>query len=142
MCTTKNDFDSDESMEKLLARATQLMNASQSKVDPRYLAQLELIYATRTVYPYKSGKEDLAKYIYLRKNWIPDAQADRLFSQLWHTLRNHQIIPNDLIDHARELAEENARKRKIMEESEKKKKQKAIIEKVGVKKKTHTALHH
>ena len=142
MRTTKNDFDSDESMENLLARATQLVNASQSKVDPRYLAQLELIYATRTLYPYKSGKEDLAQYIYLRKNWIPDAQADRIFSQLWHTLRNHQIIPNDIIDHARELAEENARKRKIMEESKKQKKQNAIIEKVGARGKVFTHSHH
>ena len=59
MYAINDDFDSDESIEQLLARATQLVNASKYKVDPRYLALMEDIYKNNTTYPYKDGKKEL-----------------------------------------------------------------------------------
>lgn len=142
MHTIKDDLDSDESMKKLLVRAKQLVNASQSKVDPRYLSRMEEIHGNdNTIYPYKDGKKELWEYILLWKN-TQNATMIRRFIDLWRKLRKYKIIPNDITDHARELAEENAKKRKAIEESGKPDKQDTLINKVGARKRAFTTFHH
>lgn len=122
-----------ESMEELLAKARKLNADSISQVDPTYLAQIELIYTNRTTYPYKDGKQELAEYIWLWKNDIPDTATMKRFIQLWHKLKKHGVIPDDVAIHSAKLTEEYAKKRELIENKDTLIKQEALVEQVGAK---------
>lgn len=130
LLTDVNDLDDlNEPEAAIIARIEERLQKSTSKPDPAYLAQVELIYANRTVYPYADGRKDLAEYIELRKNnW-----AGRYCTALWNKLKRYKIIPDDIAIHAAKVAEENAKKREALQNGDNTPKQEALIERVGAR---------
>lgn len=88
------------------ARIRKLSQHPANKKDPTYLEQVRLVFKNRTIYPYPDGKADLAEFIGFYEKRDPENPGIKRFQELYHRLLEHNIIPDDIAIHAKELAEE------------------------------------
>lgn len=92
--------------EEMLAELDQLLERPSLKPDPSYLAKMELAYANRVSYPYEWAKADLGEFIELWKRGAANSEEFDRLTSLSRKLIKHGIIPDEIGNHAKKLADE------------------------------------